>query len=83
MSLLSHFYFLENYGPRLSVEQIAESMGLTVAAVHRRISDGTLNVPTYLDSGKRWADARDVAEYFDAMRAEARQRVARGAGLPA
>lgn len=83
MSLLSHFYFLEKYGPRLDVEQMADAMGLTTSAIHRRISDGTLGIPTYVDSGKRWADARDMAEYFDTMRAEARQRVARGAGLPA
>lgn len=83
MSLLSHFYFLEKYGPRLGVEQIADAMSLTAAAIRRRISDGTLGIPTYVDSGKRWADARDMAEYFDTMRAAARQRVARGAGLPA
>ena len=83
MSLLSHFYLLEKYGPRLGVEEIAEVMGLTKAAIYRRISDGTLGIPTYIDSEKRWADVRDMAEYFDAMRAKARQCVARGAGLPA
>lgn len=83
MSMLHQFYLLEKYGPRLSVEQIAEVMSLTKAAIHRRISDGTLGIPTYVDSGKRWADARDMAEYFDSMRAAARQRVARGEGLPA
>ncbi len=82
MSLLSHFYLLEKYGPRLGVEQMADVMSLTTSAIHRRISDGTLGIPTYIDSGKRWADVRDMAEYFDTMRAEARQRVARGEGLP-
>ena len=83
MSMLHQFYLLEKYGPRLGVKQMAEVMSLTESAIHRRISDGTLGIPTYVDSGKRWADARDMAEYFDAMRAEARQRVARGASLPA
>ncbi|MEN9905598.1 MAG: hypothetical protein RLZZ555_2163 [Pseudomonadota bacterium] len=83
MSMLHQFYLLEKFGPRLRVEQLADALGLTTAAINRRISDGTLGIPTYIDSGKRWADARDVAEYFDAMRAEARQHVARGAGLPA
>lgn len=83
MSLLHHVYLIERYGPRLHVEQLAEALGSTPMAIHRRISDGTLGIPTYLDNKKRWADARDVADYFDFMRAEARQRVARGAGLPA
>lgn len=83
MSMLHQFYLLKKYGPRLGVKQMAEAMSLTESAIHRRISDGTLGIPTYVDSGKRWADARDMAEYFDTMRAEARQRVARGAGLPA
>lgn len=83
MSMLHQFYLLEKYGPRLSIKQMSEVMSLTESAIHRRISDGTLGIPTYVDSGKRWVDARDMAEYFDTMRAEAHQRVARGAGLPA
>lgn len=61
-------------GLRLNVEQLADVLDSTPAAIHRRISDGTFEVPTYIDGKKRYADVRDVASYLDAMRETVRVR---------
>jgi hypothetical protein len=73
MSLLTQAFILERYGPRLNAEQLAQVLGITVAALHTQRSKGSLEVPCYLDAGKLWADYRDVAGYFDRVRERARE----------
>ena len=68
MSLLTQVMVAERYGLRLNVEQLAEVLDVKPTTLYNQISAGTCKVPTYLDSGKRWADHRDVAAHFDAMR---------------
>lgn len=68
MSLVTQAFIFERYGPRLNAEQIAEVMGITKPALYNQISAGTCKLKTYLDAGKRWADYRDAAEYFDEAR---------------
>ena len=67
MSLLTQAYLLEKYGPRLSVEQLAQVLG----TLYNTISAGTAPVKTYCDGGRRWADFRDVAEHIDRCREQA------------
>lgn len=71
MSLLTHAYLLETYGPRLNVEQCAHALGYVANTVYNKIAKGTFKVPSYLDDGKRWFDYRDVAQYLDECRASA------------
>ena len=73
MSLMMTMILMEQYGPRLSMEQLAQVLGLAVATLHARIARGELAIPTYVDGKMRFADTRDVAEYLDRLRAEARQ----------
>ena len=73
MSMLTTLFLMGHYGPRLSMEQLAQVLGLAVATLHARIARGELGIPTYVDGKLRWADTRDVAEYLDRKRAEARQ----------
>ena len=73
MSLMMTMILMEQYGPRLSMEQLAKVLGLATATLHARIGRGELDIPTYVDGKLRWADTRDVAEYLDRKRAEARQ----------
>lgn len=73
MSMLTTLFLMEHYGPRLSMEQLAQVLGLAVATLHARIARGDLDIPTYVDGKLRWADTRDVAEYLDRKRAEARR----------
>jgi len=77
MSLMTQVIVAETYGLRLNTEQIAKVLGITKASLYNQISAGTCPIKTYLDSGKRWADYRDVAEHLDACRAHA------SSGLPA
>lgn len=70
-SLLMQAMIFERYGARLNAESLADALGITKGALYNQISAGTCPVKTYLDCGKRWADYRDVAGYFDECRARA------------
>lgn len=78
MSLMIQAMLFEKYGPRLNVDQLADTIGIATKTLYNKISRGSLPIPTYIDEGKRYADVRDVAEYFERKRAEAIC-----AGLPA
>lgn len=71
MSLMTQAYFLEKYGPRLDVQQLAAELDIAPKTVLDQVSAKTFPIPTYVDQGKRWADFRDVAAYFDACRVAA------------
>jgi hypothetical protein len=71
MSLVTQAFIFERYGPRLSTEQICELLGITKPALYNQISAGTCRLKTYIDNGKRWADYRDAAAYFDETRKQA------------
>lgn len=68
MSLLTQMVLIEKHGLRVDLDRLAAILETTPANLRRKISDGTLGIPTYVDGGKRWADIRDVAAYFDSMR---------------
>jgi predicted DNA-binding transcriptional regulator AlpA len=72
MNFLLFAYLLEKHGPRLTMDQLAVELGVARNTVYNQVSAGTFPVATYVDGGKRWADARDVAAYFDACRARAK-----------
>ena len=71
MSLLTQAFLLEKYGPRLSLDDIADVLGSTKNTLYNQISQGTCPLPTYLDGGKRWAAMEDVALYFTEQRKKA------------
>lgn len=71
MSLLTQVMVAEKYGLRLDMEQLAEVLDIKVKTLYNQVSAGTCPVKTYVDGGRRWADHRDVAVYFDAARATA------------
>lgn len=73
MSILAQMVLIEKYGLRVDLERLATILDTTAPNLRRKISENTLEIPTYVDGGKRWADVRDVAEYFDARREEAHQ----------
>lgn len=68
MSLMTQAMIVEQYGMRLSVEQLASLLGCSKGALYNQFSAGTCPVKTYVDGGKRWADYRDVAEHLDQCR---------------
>lgn len=73
MSLLAHMVLIEKYGLRVDLERLADILETTPPNIRRKISEATFEIPTYIDGGKRWADTRDVADYFDRRRQLARQ----------
>lgn len=73
MSLLTQMVLIEKYGLRVDLDRMAEILETTPPNIRRKISEARFEIPTYLDNGKRWADIRDVAEYLDQRRQEARQ----------
>lgn len=73
MSILTQMVLIEKHGLRVDLEGLASILDTTPPNLRRMISAHTLQIPTYIDGGRRWADVRDVAEYLDQRRAEARQ----------
>jgi hypothetical protein len=71
MSLLTQVLVAEKYGLRLDLAQLGDVLGLEPTTLRNQISAGRCAVKTYIDGGKRWADHRDVAAHFDALRAGA------------
>lgn len=71
-SLLTQAYLLENFGLRLTVDQLAGVLHMARNTVYNQVAAGTFSVPTYVDGGKRFADYRDVATYLDDCRERAR-----------
>lgn len=65
MSLLHEAIVVEKYGLRLTVDQIADALGLARNTIYNQIAQGTFRVKTYVDGGKRYADYRDLAAYLD------------------
>jgi hypothetical protein len=74
MSFLTTAYLLERYGPRLGMDQIAEVLGMSTGTLHNRVYRGQIELATYMDGGKRYADVRDLAAYLDQMRGRAASR---------
>jgi hypothetical protein len=72
-SLVTQFFLLEKYGPRLDTTQLGEVLGLSAGVVRNKISANTLGIKTYVD-GQRYADYRDVAEYIEACRERAKEQ---------
>jgi len=72
MSILTAAFIFERYGPRLSVDKLAEALDIAKGTIYNGISAETFAVPTYLDGGKRYADYRDVAAHIDACRERAK-----------
>lgn len=73
MSILTQMVLIEKHGLRVDLERLATILETTAPNLRRKISEGTMEIPTYVDGSKRWADVRDVAEYLDARRDQARQ----------
>jgi hypothetical protein len=74
MSFLTTAYLLERFGPRLGMDEIAEVLGMSKGTLHNRIYRGEIDLVTYLDGGKRYADVRDLAVYLDLMRGRGASR---------
>lgn len=71
MSFITLAYLMDRHGLRLDLEALAKELDTTPANLRRRISLNDFEIPTYVDGGKRWADARDVAAYLDERRRQA------------
>lgn len=75
-TLVTMMFLAERYGPRLDMDQLAEVLKRKKATLYNQVSAGTLEVKTYLDGGKRFADFQDVAEHLASCRKRA------SSGLP-
>lgn len=73
VSILAQMVLIEKHGLRVDLEGLASILDTTPPNLRRMISAHTLQIPTYIDGGRRWADVRDVADYFDLRRQEARR----------
>ncbi|AMR79302.1 hypothetical protein [Cupriavidus nantongensis] len=72
MSLLTQAYLLDNYGPRLNVQQLSKLLDIAEGTIRNQISAGAFPIKTYVDGGRRFASYQAVAEHLDAMDASVR-----------
>lgn len=71
MSILTQAFLLDKYGPRLTMDQLGDVLGIAKQTIMNRIAKEEFEVATYVDGGKRFADYRDVATYLDGCRERA------------
>lgn len=71
MSLMTQAVVVEQYGLRLTIEQLAQAMQLAKSTVYNQVAAKTFPIPTYVEGGKRFAAYQDVAAYLDGCRANA------------
>jgi predicted site-specific integrase-resolvase len=55
----------------LTLEQVCNELSIAIGTAHNMLSAGTFPIPTRKEGRNRVADVRDLAEYIDAMRAQA------------
>jgi hypothetical protein len=72
MSLMLTAYLLEKYGPRLGMEEVAEVLRISKGNLTNRLYRGEITLPTYLDGGRRFCAAEDLAAYLGRLRETAR-----------
>lgn len=72
MSLLTQAYLLEKYGPRLTIEQTADVLGISTSTLVNQLAQRKCKIPHYRD-GRVWFDYRDISEHLDTLRHEAQQ----------
>lgn len=72
MSFFTQAWLLENYGPRLTIPEIAKVLGMAEKTLRNRLSERKMTLPLYVDHGVRCADYRDVAQYLDDCRDRAK-----------
>jgi excisionase family DNA binding protein len=72
--LMTRAAILDRYGFRLTMEQVAEVLKLSVGTVYNLASSGELRIATYKDSNRRFASYQAVADYLDLIDEEARQK---------
>lgn len=65
MSLILQAHLLDKYGPRLTMDQLAEVLGMPVNTLLNRIYRGEAPVVTYRQGGKRWASYDAVAAFLE------------------
>jgi hypothetical protein len=70
-NLTTRAMIVERYGMRLSIEQLAELLGVTPHSVYQQAVDGSFPIRTYKEGRRRFASYEAVAEYLDGKDDEA------------
>ena len=73
MTLLTRAALLDKYGFRLSIEQVAEVLGLSPGHIQNMMSSGEFPIRTYKEGKRRFASYEAVAEYLEKKDDDARK----------
>lgn len=57
----------------MTLTEVCEEISLEVGTAHNKISAGTFPIPTRKEGRNRVADVRDVGDYLDRQRQEAKE----------
>jgi len=75
MSLLTRCYILEKFGPRLSMDQLSQVLGIHPSTIYTLLTSGELPISTYKEGSRRFASYEAVADYLDGMAKSAKEQV--------
>ena len=67
MTLMTRAALIDKYGLRLSMEQLAEVLGLHPSTIYNMLSKDEMPVRTYKEGSRRFASYEAVADYLDSM----------------
>lgn len=57
----------------MTLAEVCDEISIEVGTAHNKISAGTFPIPTRKEGRNRVADVRDVGEYLDRQRQEAKE----------
>ncbi len=57
----------------MTLAEVCDEISIEVGTAHNKISAGTFPIPTRKEGRNRIADVRDVGEYLDRQRREAKE----------
>lgn len=75
-NFLTCAWLMEKYGLRLTIKQLADALGISVATITNQLAEKRFPIPHYKDVGGVRFDYRDVAEHLDKMREQAHEAIA-------
>jgi predicted site-specific integrase-resolvase len=72
LSIFTQALVFERYGARLDLDDLAQLLKVQKTTIYKHRGLGTFPIPTYQEGKLIFADYRDVAEYLDRCRAQAK-----------
>jgi hypothetical protein len=71
--IVTEAMILRTYGPRLTLEELALLLKMSLETIRKQLRSDSFPIPTYLENNRRYADYRAVARHIDRRALEAEE----------